>query len=256
VAAKPKSTQESVAVYLSALRQWRFPPDGDLSGPSESQWYSGWRRIVLKVVPGRFVEPARVCITRVLMAIRRQRRLQIPVDGLALHLACGEHYVDGWLNIDLVGSRADMVWDLRKPLPVKQGTVRAIFHEHFIEHLPIADAVQMLSDCHGLLRPGGVLRIGVPDFQRHFRSYVESDGFLEQIRPGRPSPLFALNELIYSYGHTSLWDPDTFRIVLNEIGFAEVQVKEFGQSVLAPAPDLLDRQFGTLYIEAIKTVVA
>jgi hypothetical protein len=235
---------------------WRFPPDGDLTAPSEFQRYSGWRRIVLKVVPGRFIEPARVCLTRVLMATRRQRQLQVPVDGLALHLACGEHHVDGWLNIDLVGSRADMFWDLRKRLPVKQGTVRAIFHEHFIEHLPLADAVQMLTDCHGLLRPGGVLRIGVPDFQRHFRSYIESDGFLEQIRPGRPSPLFALNELIYSYGHTSLWDPDTFRIVLNEIGFAEVQVKEFGQSVLAPAPDLLDRQFGTLYIEAIKTVVA
>lgn len=114
----------------------------------------------------------------------------------------------------------------------------------------------MLRDCYGLLMPGGVLRIGVPDFQRHFRSYIESDGFLEQIRPGRPSSLLVLNELIYSYGHTSLWDSDTFRAILEEIGFAEVQVKEFGQSVLVPAPDLIDRQFGTLYIEAIKSAVA
>jgi len=246
----------SVADYLMALERWRFPPEGDLGAPSESQWYSGWRRIVLKVVPGRFIEPARVCMTRVLMATRSQRQLQAPVDGLALHLACGEHHVDGWVNIDLVGSRADIVWDLRKRLPVKQGTVRAIFHEHFLEHLPLTDAVQMLRDCHGLLMPGGVLRIGVPDFQRHFRSYIESDGFLEQIRPGRPSSLLVLNELIYSYGHTSLWDSDTFRAILEEIGFAEVQVKEFGQSVLVPAPDLIDRQFGTLYIEAIKSAVA
>lgn len=53
------------------------------------------------------------------MATRSQRHSQAPVDGLALHLACGEHHVDGWVNIDLVGSRADIVWDLRKRLPVK-----------------------------------------------------------------------------------------------------------------------------------------
>jgi predicted SAM-dependent methyltransferase len=251
-----KAKTPSVVAYIVALGQWRFPPEGDLTATSSSQWFSGWRRLVLKVVPGRFVEPARVCVTRLLMVVRHRGQLQGKLDGLALHLACGEHHIDGWVNIDLAGSRADVNWDLRKPLPVKPGTVRAIFHEHFLEHLPLADAVQMLKQCYGLLEPGGVLRIGVPDFRRHFLSLIESDEYLEQIRPGRPSPMLALNELVYSYGHCSLWDAETFQIVLSEIGFSEVQVKEFGESVLTPAPDMAEREFGTLYVEAIKPLAA
>lgn len=245
-------TTPSVAAYLSALEQWRFPPEGELTASSSWQHFSGWRRIVLRVVPEPFVEPGRLLVTRARMVGRLRRQLRPGEHGLLLHLACGERRIAGWVNIDLAGAHADVVWDLRTPLPVGPGTVRAIFHEHFLEHLPIREAFDSLAESHRLLEPGGVLRIGVPDFREHFRSYIESDGFLEEIRPGRPSPLFALNELVYSYGHNSLWDAETFRLVLGEVGFGEIKMRQFGQSVLQPAPDSVERRLGTLYVEAIK----
>lgn len=256
VAHEPTLTAPPVAAYLTALERWRFPPEGDLTASSSWQHLSGWRRMVLKVVPERFVEPGRLLVTHVRMAGRRRRELRPGEDGLLLHLACGERRIAGWVNIDLAGAHADVVWDLRKCLPVAPGTVRAIFHEHFLEHLPIRAAVDSLTESHRLLEPGGVLRIGVPDFCEHFRSYIESDGFLEEIRPGRPSPLFTLNELVYSYGHCSLWDAETFRLVLGEVGFGEIQVRQSGESVLQPAPDSAERRLGTLYVEAIKPGVA
>jgi len=246
------STPPSVVGYLNDLGRWRFPPEGDLSCSSDGQHYTGWRRLVVKVVPQRLLDWARLAVTRARMLAGSHRSLSHDSGALRLHLACGERNIGGWVNIDLAGARADVVWDLRQPLPVEPGTVTAIFHEHFLEHLPLEAAIDSLRQCYRLLEPGGIMRIGVPDFRQHVRSYVESDGFLETIRPGRPAPLLALNELVYSYGHRSLWDIDTFRLVLDEIGFSQVMARESGESQIEPAPDAPERRLGTLYVEAVK----
>ena len=39
---------------------------------------------------------------------------------------------------------------------------------------------------------GGILRAGVPDFGRYAESYAGDRAFLEERRPGRPTPLLAL----------------------------------------------------------------
>ncbi len=247
-----RSADRSVAGYLAHMRRWRFPPEGDLGESADWQHYQGWRRVLLSVVPEPLIARGRVVLTQVRMLAFR-RATHPTADVLRLHLGCGERQIPGWVNVDLAGARADLVWDLRRPLPMPPGSVAAIFHEHFLEHLELPDAVDSLRQCHGLLAPGGVLRIGVPDFRQHVRSYLEADGFLEEIRPGRPVPLFALNELVYSYGHRSLWDADAFRLVLSEIGFEQVQVMDFGESEIAPAPDSPERQQGTLYVEALKS---
>jgi predicted SAM-dependent methyltransferase len=187
------------------------------------------------------------------MAVRFRRQL-VPGEHerLRLHIGCGERQLDGWVNIDLAGACADYVWDLRRPLPVEPGSVDAIFHEHFLEHLPLEAALGSLRECHRLLAPGGTIRIGVPDFGRHVRSYLDQDGFLEQIRPGRPAPIFAINELVYSYGHRSMWDATSLLLALTETGFDQVLVQKFGESRLVPAPDTPERRLGTIYVEAVK----
>ncbi|MFZ1488794.1 MAG: methyltransferase domain-containing protein [Ilumatobacteraceae bacterium] len=245
-----RSPVPSIAGYLEQLNRWRFPPEGDLRGAPD-QSYRGWRRVVVRAMPDAMLQRARVLVTRT--AMLAQRRTLRPTDGeLRLHLGCGECRIPGWVNIDLAGGQADLVWDLRRPLPVEAGSATAIFHEHFLEHLPLSDALDFLRECHDMLAPGGVLRIGVPDFREHFRSYIERDTFLDDIRPGRPAPLFALNELVYSYGHASLWDMSTFRLVLEEVGFEHVEERAFGESRVRPAPDSPERRNGTLYVEAVK----
>ena len=246
------SGSRSAGEYLTDLQRWRFPPEADLRGSADHQRYTGWRRLALALAPERLVGPARTLVTRAMMRLGSPRALQSGSGPLRLHLACGERHIDGWVNVDMAGARTDLVWDLRRPLPVEPGSVHAIFHEHFLEHLPLEDAMESLRQCHRLLAPGGVLRIGVPDFRRHVLSYLDSDGFLEEIRPGRPTPLFALNELVYSYGHRSLWDLDSFRLVLEEVGFEDIRSTEFGESSLQPAPDSAERRNGTLYVEAFK----
>jgi predicted SAM-dependent methyltransferase len=210
--------------------------------------------MVLRFVRGPRLLGVRAAVTRARMAVRAQRTLE-PVDGeLKLHLGCGDVRIEGWRNVDLAGSQADFVWDLRKPLPVRPGTVSAVFNEHFLEHLPLADAMGAIRQSYELLAPGGIIRIGVPDFRRYFEDYVASGAMIDNARPGRPTVLVALNEVIYSYGHTSLWDAPTLIKLLSEIGFVDVRERAFRESALDPAPDteLRSRHSPTLYIEAVK----
>lgn len=191
---------------------------------------------------------------RVSVATRRSRRDLRPLHQPAprrLHLGCASVHKQGWINIDQLGPGVDFAWDLLRPLPVADGSVDAIFHEHLLEHLPPAEGLALTRECHRLLRPGGILRIGVPDFGQYARSYAGDGGFVDIVRPDVPTPLLALSEVAYGYGHRSLWDEATLVGLLEEIGFG-ARACAFGESVLHPVPDSEHRKDETLYVEATK----
>jgi SAM-dependent methyltransferase len=57
----------------------------------------------------------------------------------------------------------DVVWDLRKtPWPFENSTFEFIECNDVIEHLP--EIPEMISECHRVLKPGGVLRMTTPHF--------------------------------------------------------------------------------------------
>lgn len=186
------------------------------------------------------------------MMLRKSRHWLANGQPHRLHLGCGRTILPGWLNVDLVGRQAvDLALDLRKPFPFPDRSIDAVFHEHLIEHLTYQDAVALLSECARVLRPGGVLRVSVPDFRRYLYSYVHGTDFIETVRPGRFSPLIALSEVAYCYGHRSLWDAQTLSKVLETLGLTPAETS-FGQSRLEPCPDQASRANETLYVEAIK----
>jgi len=130
-------------------------------------------------------------------------------EPLRLHLGCGSAYKEGWVNIDLAGTRVDLPWDLRRPLPFASGSIDAIFHEHLLEHLTYAQGLELHQRCRLLLRPGGVLRIGVPDAGAALRSYAapEPPGSWQSER--WPTPLARIASLTYDHGHRAIYDAET-----------------------------------------------
>ena len=46
----------------------------------------------------------------------------------------GTHQLDGFFNIDLAPP-ADLLWDVREGIPLKEGSVQTLFSEHFLEHI-------------------------------------------------------------------------------------------------------------------------
>lgn len=96
--------------------------------------------------------------------------------GLKLNLGCGPKLKPGYLNLDF-HKKADLRLDLRRPLPLPDGSCAEIFSEHFLEHLEYPEETDAhLLDCARLLASKGILKISVPDTQWPLREYGDPDG--------------------------------------------------------------------------------
>lgn len=82
--------------------------------------------------------------------------------GLKLNLGCGEKYLAGYVNCDVLPHiRADQRFDLdRLPYPFESGVAEEILMDNVLEHLE--DVPKVMGELHRILRPGGRLRVLVP----------------------------------------------------------------------------------------------
>lgn len=80
-----------------------------------------------------------------------------------------------------------------------------VFAEHVWEHLTPADAKAGAARCYSYLKPGGRLRIAVPDGNHPDPDYIEF------VRPGGPGP--------GSWDHKVLYTYDMLRSMLESVGF-------------------------------------
>ncbi len=229
--------------YNEALERLRYEPDRDLSSAAPAG--------IRFMLPAALRESVQLILTNCIRpwSRRRTRRFTAPIR---LHLGCGGTHLETWVNIDLIGvPGVDLPWDLRRRLPFPDGSVEGVFHEHLLEHLPLAAALPLLRECRRVLRRGGVLRVGVPDAERYIRDYVQPNGFIQNVRPNRPTPLLAFAEAAYCFGHASLWDGQTLCLAMTEAGFQQVSVRPFGDSSLTPAPDGRSRAAESVYAEGV-----
>jgi predicted SAM-dependent methyltransferase len=190
-----------------------------------------------------------------LLAPRERRKAHQLLESrrpLLLHLGSGIHKPPGWVNVDVLGMSPDLYWDLRRELPFPEGSAEGVLLEHVLEHFTLEDGLELLEKSRRVLAPGGIVRVGVPDFGRYLESYAGDGAFVDERRPGRPTRLLAVAEVALSHGHRSVWDAETLELVLREAGFGEVSRKSFGESALDPAPDNPAREPETVYAEGRK----
>jgi predicted SAM-dependent methyltransferase len=90
-----------------------------------------------------------------------------------LNLGCGASYHPDWINMDFIPANPDVIaHDLRKPLPLEKSSCDVIYTSHVLEHLSRHEARTFLEECNRVLRPGGLLRIAVPDLEMIARLYI------------------------------------------------------------------------------------
>jgi predicted SAM-dependent methyltransferase len=187
---------------------------------------------------------------------RRAALLARKRTPLRLHLGCADNYLPGWINVDLArpGRRLDLRWDLRRGLPFPEMSCEAIFAEHLLEHLDLLDGVALLAETWRVLRPDGILRLGVPDLERFVSSYETGNPVVrgDPGRPVSPTRALALGEIFFLHGHRSMYDRETLSMMCADAGFATVETFESGIGLLQPSPDSPRRREETLYVEAQK----
>jgi predicted SAM-dependent methyltransferase len=237
-------------------------------------WKQRLGRVVFPRLPvSRFLfdllrDEARAGAIRAKNAVLPWRRARIGrtrrTPGQYVNAACGPHVVDGFLNLDTNETVAGVLpWDCRTSLPLDEGMAAGIRAEQFVEHLePREELPAFLAAAHRALRPGGVLRVIVPDAARYLEAYGRADlsGFRELGIAGAfpedlPTRMDVVNHVFHQW-HEHRWgyDFDTLSHRLRAAGFTEI-VRSGYQRSLDPklAADRDVHAPYSLYVDARKT---
>lgn len=125
----------------------------------------------------------------------------------------------------------DLDCDIRKPLPMETGSVDLVFSEMCLEHVEPQEGWNFLCEAHRILRPGGLIRIVIPDFCLSWRlkdpdwlrvnqGVTNNDGSLRD----------QMKSILFAHGHRSLWNSELLRDVLEAIGFTGTAIHWAGES--------------------------
>jgi len=94
-----------------------------------------------------------------------------------LNIGCGDHYAEGWINLDLhdSGPRPDVVGSILE-LPFPDGSVDRVYCGHVLEHVPLEQMAAALAEVRRVLSDDGVLAVVGPDInltRRHEPTLID-----------------------------------------------------------------------------------
>lgn len=92
-----------------------------------------------------------------------------------LNIGCGTTFHPSWVNIDLEPSSPLVLhYDVRKGLPFNDETFDVCYSSHVLEHMSHAQAETFVKEIYRVIKPGGIVRIAVPDLEGIVRSYLSA----------------------------------------------------------------------------------
>jgi predicted SAM-dependent methyltransferase len=92
-----------------------------------------------------------------------------------INIGCGPIFLDSedWINLDFAPvSKAVRKANLLDRLPLPTESAALVYSSHFLEHVPRSLVPTLLVECLRVLKPGGVLRLVVPDLENMAREYL------------------------------------------------------------------------------------
>lgn len=148
-----------------------------------------------------------------------------------LNVGCGTDYKKGWINIDNNSDdnieKLDLNWDLRNPLPFPDNSADFIFNEHFFEHLTVSEGQTAMRDLKRVLKPGGVMRIAMPDLEVVVNNYLhvplDKDPVIKEFNIDAKTRAEWMNMSFRWWGHQWLYDWEELQRRLKEAGFTKMK---------------------------------
>ena len=136
-------------------------------------------------------------------------------------------------------------------LALPLGSVDGFYASHVLEHLSRSDCANFLDKVRAWLKPDGVLRVVLPDLRlmaaRYLRGDYDANRFIEctDLAGARSNP-FSLSK------HQWMYDVDSFRKILEQLGYRGIAASEFAQSSMKELAELdsRERRDESFYMEA------
>jgi predicted SAM-dependent methyltransferase len=219
------------------------------------------------------------------------------MEKLKLNLGCGSLRPPGWINTDsslnanlqkipLIGKSitkqfnkveygdTNMVYmNLNKQWRYKNNTVDIVYASHLFEHLTLRSASLFLKESYRCLKPGGTIRIVVPDLYKICKKYIQnyengvenaSDFIMWAINMHREGQygvnLNLFKKVVleiqgYPHQHKFMYDEKSLSKTLKEAGFIDLLSLSYGESkYISEIKDVegTNESYLSVYIEAKK----
>lgn len=197
---------------------------------------------------------------------------------IKVNLGCGPSGIDGWINYDwgMLPLLSKMPWlrdvliklkilsknylvdwatirlvDIRKRLPLGDGSVDYIYCSHVLEHCEKYEVLNILKECHRVLKKSGILRVVLPDLNKLIKKYKNAEEFNRKFFGYEKDRKSFLN--IFVRGHQWMYDESSFLRVLKEV-FECVSKRSFRKGIVPDLEklDLEEHSNHSFYMEAIK----
>lgn len=161
--------------------------------------------------------------------------------------------------IEFVQSNGIEHADATERLPFANGVVEVVYSSHMLEHLDRQEVSLFLAEALRVLRPGGIIRLALPDIRRQVESYLRSgdaDAFIAGTRLTQPRPRSLQDHLRFLISgprhHQWMYDGPSICRLLTEGGFIRAEIVPPGESRI-PRPEglnLFERASESVFVEA------
>ena len=135
-----------------------------------------------------------------------------------LNLGCGSQKMGGYINVDLCEG-ADLIHDLRNPLPYEDNSVEEITLTHLIESFYAWEFPAILKDWYRVLQPEGKITIEFTSLTDTIKMYLGDDKqhghwglYGRQDIPVDPIVL-----------HHYVYEKDELKELMEKVGFVDIE---------------------------------
>jgi predicted SAM-dependent methyltransferase len=208
-----------------------------------SQWYG--INLEVKTIFGKLTRP-----------FIRPRFPQLEDGSVYIHVGCGSINHPKFINIDgLPAPHIHYIRAIDDLSPFKDNSADLIYACHCLEHFPHTKVLSVLAEWFRVLKPGGILRLSVPDFDLLLNIYKENGSEVNTIL----NMLMGGQDYKYNF-HMVIFNRKSIERLLRNTGFKEVLEWHPGSCELTTFDDYSNKKFliGSKYypvslnIEAVK----
>jgi SAM-dependent methyltransferase len=173
-----------------------------------------------------------------------------------LNWGCGECVAPGWVNSDVKERAGVIACDIRDGLPFRTDSFDYAASIHSLPELAYGELVPALEELRRVVKPGGTLRLGLPDLERSVDAYRRGDRDYFLVPDGEMRTVggkLAVQLVWYGYSRTVFVRDFTEELLLRA-GFVRVHHVRYRETHSAH-PEIVsldNREHESLFVEAVK----
>ncbi|MCX6717349.1 MAG: methyltransferase domain-containing protein [Candidatus Taylorbacteria bacterium] len=137
-----------------------------------------------------------------------------------IHLGCGNKNNNEYINVDaLPFPRVHYISRVEKLSMFPNNYADLVYASHVLEHVSHLQLLDVLHEWKRIIKPGGTLRLSVPDFDKIISIYETENKKIESII----GPLMGGQDYDFNF-HKSIFNEFFLNKVLKDVGFNKVSI--------------------------------